>query len=200
MSFKSMFIFVIGAAVGAGGMYLGMKKYFEKKAENEINRELDKIHGVKKEEAPEEKEPTKEVEEPKEGPNLEIYKQVLEKKSYDTISKEEPAKTMGDVIDDRVQEKKPGKKPKAPKKITQEEFDSTDFSKRDYLTYYADGILADGNDIVMDPTETMGAANLRSFKSNYDTMYVMNYVTGLMYEITYSNSNFSDISGGAVEN
>ena len=191
MSFKGIMIFVTGVAVGAGCMYVGMKKYFEKKTDNKINEELDKIHGAKKEEP--KTEPVKK-EESKPGPNMDIYKQVLEKKSYDTITKSEIEKKSEEVISENV-EKKPTKKVKAPKKITQEEFDSTEDSKKGSLTYYADDILAN-DDIVMDATETIGAANLKSFKSNYNTMYVMNFATGMVYEITYSNSNFRDIFGG----
>ena len=202
---KGLFIFVAGALVGAGGMYLGMKKYFEAKSEAKINEELSKIDKSrnKQEELEKKEEPVvhKETSKPQEGPNLDIYKGVIEKKNYDTIAKSEKAKTMTDVIDEKIEaaEKKTTKKVKAPKKITQDEFDATDPTKKDFLTFYADEVLADGDDVAYDPTEIIGAANLKSFKSTYDTMYVMNYATGMAYEITYSNGNFKDFSGGAYD-
>ena len=208
MSIKNVFIFVAGAAIGAGGMFLGMKKYFEEKAENKINEtinaELEKIHGTKadKSELPVDTKKPEEKPVIKEAPNLDIYKQVLEKKNYNTISAEEKVVSMTDAVSKTVEDitKKSSKKTKAPKRITQEEYDATDDSEKVELQYYADDILADIFDKTYDPAETIGAANLRVFKAHYDTMYIMNYSTNMMYEITFSNSNYRDIAGGVGVN
>ena len=200
MSAKGVFIFVAGVAVGAFGMYFGLKNYFKAQEEAKVNEALNRIDKSKAAKEPEPEVATSEPE-AKEGPNLDIYKSVLEKKNYSAVSEVEKAKTMTEAVAEEVKEviekKAPAKKGKTPKKITQEEFDSTEKDRKIYLTYYADDILADEYDNKYDPVEFLGATNFKSFKSTYDTMYVFNFSTGMAMEVTHSNSFFRDISGGS---
>ena len=68
------------------------------------------------------------------------------------------------------------------------------------MIFYADGVLADEDDHVYDPTETMGATNFKNFKATYDTVYIFNYARNFMYEVIQSNSKYSDIIGGDLRN
>ena len=138
-----------------------------------------------------------EPEEEKEEPDLTKYKQVLEKKDYTKAVTSEKVTTMTDVVEEEAEKLvKKAKKTKVPKKVTQDEFDSTAESERMTLYFYADGILADDEDVVYDPVETMGATNFKNFKSTYDTVYIFNYATSMMYEVMPSNSKYTDIVGG----
>ena len=201
MKIKDVFIFLFGAAVGAGGMYFALDKKTRSKieeAEKKINEELDKL-------ANKAMTPTENVTEPVDIPDEETikkqYEQVIERVDYTKAVASEKVATMTDTIKEDVKEmvseaKKTTKKAKVPRKVTQEEFDATSDDKRKILYFYADGVLADDEDVTYDPTETMGATNLKNFKSTYDTVYIFNYARDLMFEIRYSNSKYSDIVGG----
>ena len=181
MNLKGVFIFLLGAGVGAGSMYLVLNKKFvtkfETKLEEKVNEELDKI---KKNKEPA-KEPEVKVqetvpEEKKEEPDLSAYKKVLEKVDYSKVPVSEPVKSMTDVVNDELDKisetvtKKSSKKTKVPKKVTQDEFDSTAVDERETLYFYADGILADASDNIYDPTETMGATNFKQFNLSFHRM------------------------------
>ena len=203
MNFKSILIFLLGAVTGSGTTYLVMKKHEDKMIEKRVTKAILKEESTKKqgivEEPAEVENPEKEeiVEEEKDEPDLTIYKQVLEKKDYTKAATSEKVTTMTDVIEEETDKLvKKAKKTKVPKKVTQDEFDSTAESERMTLYFYADGVLADDEDNVYDPVETMGATNFKNFKSTYDTVYIFNYATSMMYEVMPSNSKYSDIVGG----
>lgn len=218
MNFKSILIFLLGVATGAGGMYLALHK----KVENEINKELEKLDGNRKTESdqgdedknPVDKKPVNnipvEISKPSSEELKRQYSEVLKKTDYTKAIVSDKVKTMTDSIKDQVDistekakkelgETKKPKRTKVPKKVTQDEFDATAETGRMTLYYYADDILADDEDIKYDPVETMGATNLKNFKSTYDTIYIFNYATNMMYEIEYSNSLYADITGGDID-
>ena len=191
-------------------MYFAIYKKMENEKETEINKALNEIDKGRHEEVKPVDEPVKEV--VKEGhpeiPDLTKYEQVLKKVDY-TKPSSEKVTYMTDVINEesaaltaaaqeRVGKPKSSKKVKVPKKVTQDEFDSTDENERRTLYYYSDGILADDEDETYDPIETIGATNFKNFKATYDPIYIFNYATEFMYEIIPSNSKYSDIVGGDI--
>ena len=205
MKIKDVFIFLFGAAVGAGGMYLALDKKTRSKieeAEKKINEELDKLANKAEDICIENPESTiKPIDIPDEEAIKKQYEQVIERVDYTKAVASEKVTSMTDAVKDDVKEmiseaKKTTKKAKVPRKVTQEEFDATSDDKRKILYFYADGVLADDEDVTYDPTETMGATNLKNFKSTYDTVYIFNYARDFMFEIRYSNSKYSDIVGG----
>ena len=204
MKGKTIAAFLLGTVVGAGSMYLILNKRFVERLEKRVNEELDKIRGERRTQIIEDNTPVeipKESPGPSEKPDLSGYYQVLGKTDYNKIPISEPVKTMTETVIEEAKElvetasKKSSKKGKVPKKVTQDEFDSTSPEARRTLYYYADDILADEEDTEYDPIATLGATNFKQFKSNYDTLYVFNYSDGFMYEVIQSNGRYSDIIG-----
>ena len=210
MKVKDLFIFLLGTATGAGGMYLALNKSIKEKEarvnkafeEASKNKEHEPVAKIK--ETAEEKEPVKESKAENQIPDLTKYTQVLEKVDYTKAAVSEKVKSMTDAVEEQAKElidsavKKTGKKPKVPKKVTQDEYDATSENERMRLLYYADGVLANEYDEVYDPVETMGATNFKNFKSTFDTVYIFNYARNCMYEIMQCNSKYSDIVGGDI--
>ena len=204
MKIKDVFIFLFGAAVGAGSMYFALDKKARSKieeAEKKINEELDKLANKTMTLIENPESTIEPVDIPDEETIKKQYEQVIERVDYTKAVASEKVTSMTDAVKNDVKEmiseaKKTTKKAKVPRKVTQEEFDATSDDKRKILYFYADGILADDEDVTYDPTETMGATNLKNFKSTYDTVYIFNYARDFMFEIRYSNSKYSDIVGG----
>lgn len=208
MNLKNVIIFVTGVVTGAGTTYLALVKHTKNEIETRVNKEVERLNGVQSEEIPVEvkseiKEETEEAEpEERSESDMEKYKEALKRTDYTKAVTSSKVTTMTDAVNEKADElidkavKKTTKKTKVPKKVTQDEFDSTAETGRMTLYYYADGVLADDEDIVYDPTETMGATNFKNFKSTYDTVYIFNYATNMMYEIMPSNSKYADVVGG----
>ncbi len=198
MKTKNVLIFLLGVVTGAGGMYLSFKSINDKKVEQRVNDELFKNRVDQDPPTMNAPETDDVVETHKEKErDLTRYSEIVSNKTdYTKAIVKDKVTTMSDAIEEKVEkivEKKPAKKMKVPKKITQEEFDSTPEDERKTLYYYADGVLADEDDQVYDPTETMGATNFKNFKSTYDTVYIFNYALDLMFEIMPCNSRYADI-------
>ena len=200
MKLKNVLIFLVGVVTGAGGMYFAFKPINDKKVEELVTKEMNKGKNPQGDDIPTEEPEVKSEETQKatETRDLTNYTKALERTDYTKAVVKDKVTTMTGSIEEKI-EANPAKKPKktkVPKKVTQDEFDSTNPAERMTLYYYADDILADDEDVKYDPVETMGATNLKNFKSTYDTVYIFNYATNLMYEIEYSNSRYSDIVGG----
>ena len=204
---KNVLIFLIGAAAGAGAMYLALRK----KVEKEINKALSEIDEDKygKEENKTTEEPEQKESEPGKR-DLTAYHEVLKKVDYTKAAPAtEEVTTMTESVEKSVEEltekaqeivgKPKAKKTKVPKKVTPDEFDATNDDGKMTLTYYADGVLADDEDNVYDPVETMGATNFKNFKATYDPVYILNYANGIIYEVVQDNRKYSDIVGGDVD-
>lgn len=207
MSLKSVLIFAAGVVVGSGSTFLVVRNIVNKKAdkklEDRINEELSKLYPQKSNE-PEKKEAESsgvtsgKVVVGVTGRDTSLYQDVIERKEYSSPSiANDKEKTMQDVVEDKVKATTPKtSKPKAPKRVTLEEYDSTEDEKRMTLYYYADGILADDDDVKYDDVETIGASNIKTFKKTYDNMYVFNPATGFVYEIKYRNITYAEAIAG----
>ena len=202
MKVKAILIFLLGVASGAAPVYFYMKN----KQDREVERRVNEVIGNRpdpetpegnKDEGPMMENPEEEKKE-ETIPDLTKYSQVLGKTDYTKAVVKDKVTTMTETIEEEAekiveQAKKTSKKTKVPKKVTQDEFDATSNNKRRTLYYYADGVLADDEDEVYDPVETMGATNFKNFKSTYDTVYIFNYALDFMFEIMPSNSRYADI-------
>ena len=224
MKIKDVLIFILGGLSGAGVMYFITKKNNDKEVEKRVNEaigvcgdesvenSIEEVAETVKEkveetvEAIEEKiEDAADILPPTIDEIKEKYSDVVSKKTnYAKASVTEKVTTMTDAIEEKAKEvvetaKKTGKKVKVPKKVTQDEFDATPESERRELWFYSDNVLADiVTNEQLDPIEIMGATNFKNFKSTFDTIYIFNYATNLIYEITFSNSKYADISGGGI--
>lgn len=166
-------IFVAGASIGA----LVTKNYIEKKYEL---LDLNKYYVDSYEYVDEPDEPD-EPEECDEQPNIIEYASRLQKEGYTNYSNSE-------------KEEKPIKY--KPYVIKPEEFGDYDEYGKYSLTYYADGILTDDNDDVIDDIENkVGLDSLNRFgEYEDDAVYVRNDKLKCDYEILLDLDNYSDIA------
>ena len=80
--------------------------------------------------------------------------------------------------------------------ISPDEFEDDDSYETIYLTYYADGILADEMDKPVKIENTVGKEALKHFGEYEDDMlHVRDDKVKIYYEVAKDNRKFSDISG-----
>lgn len=83
-----------------------------------------------------------------------------------------------------------------PYVISPEEFGEMNDYEKISLTYYANGILADENDEVIDDIEeTVGDALEHFGEYEDDSVFVRNEENMCDYEILFDQRNFSEITG-----
>lgn len=185
---KGLLIFAAGLAVGAvaGAVIVKNKVLADAKAEVEEVREYYRTSRREKEVEVEEKEEAKEVEkkeyelkdiqikdEPKTG--LTNYSQIT--KMY--MSKDE---FQAPMYDD-------------PFVIDPSEFGENPEYDTETLTYFADGVLVDDvDDVIEEPDIVVGLDNLKIFEEfGATTVYVRNDIYKTDYEIIRDDWNYSDL-------
>ena len=166
---KNIFIFLLGASAGSLGTYLLIKKHYENIANEEINSVIDTFK--KKEEK---------IQNEYEEKNN--YKEELNNLGYSVgvdLSKNKK--------DNYVEEKKV-----VPYVISEDEFGDMN-NEEQTLYYYADDVLADEYDNIIDnPTEVIGDA-LIQLGDYDDTIYVRNEEKSIDYVILRSDKLYKDI-------
>lgn len=186
---KGLLIFAAGLAVGAvaGAVLVKNKVLADAKAEiDEVRKYYRESRGVVEEKEVEEKEEVKEVEkkeyelkdiqikdEPKTG--LTNYSQIT--KMY--MSKDEFQTPMYDD----------------PFVIDPSEFGENPEYDTETLTYFADGVLVDDvDDVIEEPDIVVGLENLKIFEEfGATTVYVRNDIYKTDYEIIRDDWNYSDL-------
>lgn len=186
---KGLLIFAAGLAVGAvaGAVLVKNKVLADAKAEvEEVRKYYRESRGVVEEVEVEEKEEVKEVEkkeyelkdiqvkdEPKTG--LTNYSQIT--KMY--MSKDEFQSPMYDD----------------PFVIDPSEFGENPEYDTETLTYFADGVLVDDvDDVIEEPDIVVGLENLKIFEEfGATTVYVRNDIYKTDYEIIRDDWNYSDL-------
>lgn len=168
-------MFIAGAAVGTIAAWYYAKKKYEKIAEEEINsvkevfakKETDGIRRA--------------AEQAKDKPDIAEYAAVLQKTGYGAVSeKEENAEDKGN-----------------PYIIAPEKFGEIEGYDQIDLTYYADGILADDDDEVVENVESLIGDALEHFgEYEDDAVFVRSDRLRCDYEIVLDKRKFSDISSG----
>lgn len=191
---KTILVFTAGLICGGAGAYITTKTQYERILEDEINsvKEIYKNRQplVVKEVEEEHNEETTE------GDNDEPQITEQDRKDYNSILKEsgyvnytkymngeeENKETM---VDDRRD---------IPYVIEPEEFGEDGFDTQT-LTYYADGVLVDDlDDIVEDPDVVIGLENLKVFEEfGASSVIVRNDIFKVDYEIIKDDWNYSDL-------
>lgn len=178
MNKKTVFIlaFIMGAAAGVVGTFSYAKKKYEEIAQEDFlsRRENDKKVVAENE--------TTNFNTNK--PDLTEYAAILKKEGYtnysDATEKEEGEKEIMDK----------------PYVIPPESFDDYEDYEAISLTYYADGILADENDEIIDDVENIvGFESLSHFgEFEDDSVYVRNDIRKCDYEILTDQRNYSEVA------
>jgi hypothetical protein len=161
--------FLLGTAVGAVTAWQYAKRKYERIAQEEID-------SVKEVFSKREQKTDKETKEQE-------YGELLRNTGYSNYSSE----------------KRKGEKEvefREPYVISPEEFGEMNDYEKISLTYYANGILADENDEVIDDIEeTVGDALEHFGEYEDDSVFVRNEENVCDYEILFDQRNFSEITG-----
>ena len=184
---KVFFIFAAGVVAGAvAGAYLVKDKVMaDAKQEIEEVREYYKSKKETKKEETVEEQPIEEVKEEKE------YKTIVENSGYVNYNKPEQV-TQHSVLEDE------------PYSIDPEEFGDKEEEGWDTmtLTYFADGVLTDDTDeVVEQPEVVVGLDNLKIFEEFPDAtcVYVRNETWRTDFEILKDDWKWSDLQEPQVE-
>ena len=178
---KGLFIFAAGVVAGAvAGAYLVKDKVMaDAKQEIEEVREYYKSKKESKKEETVEEQPVEEVKEEKE------YKTIVENSGYVNYNKPEQV-VQHSVLEDE------------PYSIDPEEFGDKEEEGWDTmtLTYFADGVLTDDTDeVVEQPEVVVGLDNLKIFEEFPDAtcVYVRNETWRTDFEILKDDWKWSDL-------
>lgn len=174
MKGTNILIFAIGAAAGAVASYVLAKRKFLALAREEINSVKDVYS---KRAAAREK------------PDLSEYAEVIKKEGY---SGAEHSSTPESQNREKPVKKSDGKRPYV---ISPDEFAEDDEYDKISLTLYADNVLADEDDEVIDDVDKIvGVGNLNSFGAfEDDSVFVRNDILKADYEILLDERKFSDV-------
>lgn len=186
-TFKNVMIFIAGAAIGAVVAVQVVKDKYVQLAEEEIEsvKEMYKNKYEKKEEVT--------VAEPavehsvQEEEKTNEYEQVIEDSGYVNYTKfmsEENKKE--ELVDDPYD---------TPFIIDYEEYGENANYDTMTLTYFADGVLVDDCDDIIDDLDIVGEENLKIFEEfdGATAIYVRNNIMMTDYEILKDDWNYSDI-------
>lgn len=176
--------FILGAASGSAVTWYSVKKKYEEIAQREID-------SVKEVFANREKERNKDVvaknvtEDKKEKPELKEYAAKLHRQGYTKYS---------EYFDGGISEEKESVV-NEPYVISPEQFGENEDYEKISLTYYADQILADENDeIIEDVEEMVGFESLNHFgEYEDDSVFVRNDAKKCDYEILLDQKLYSDV-------
>lgn len=191
MKYTNGIVFLLGAAVGSVATWYGVKKHYEQIAQEAIDsvkavyssRKVPKYEGS----STSDEEKTEIHGAFEKDSDIMEYAKRLSQEGYTNYSNSEsvheqpsPAKT-GDF--------------KSPYVIEPEQFGEFDDYDQISLTYYADGVLADDNDqLVEDVVETVGPEALSHFgEFDDDSVYVRNERLRVDYEILRDLRTYDDV-------
>lgn len=183
--------FVAGAAVGSVATWFVVKKKYEKIAQDEIDSVKEVF--ARKEFDSQVKEMTKAGEEVVKGLNDGI-RQVAEqaKDKPDLVQYATMVQKYGGTVGE---EKEAPMKEKYPYVISPEEFGEFDDYEKISLTYYADGVLADDNNEVVDDVEDIVGDALDHFgEYEDDSVFVRCDERKCDYEILMDQRTFSEVA------
>lgn len=176
---KNTFVFIAGATIGSLISWKLLRTKYEKLAQDEIDSVKEVFSRRKIEQ-------DKNVNESDVIENTETdeYNECIAKHNYTTYSDTDNKEI--DKEDNTVSK---------PHVITPEEFGEYEDYERISLKYYSDGVLTDGDDVVIDNVdEVVGSDSLDHFgEYEDDSVYVRNDELKIEYEILYIQENYSDV-------
>ena len=170
----NLLIFAVGTVVGSAVTYTLLKTKFEQMAQDEIE-EVRNLYLKKTEELNESNKETSSESKVSE------YEKTLNNLKY-----------MNDIEDKKEEEEMKEDKPYV---ISPNEFGEIDGYETNSLTYFADGVLTDDTNTVIDNVdEVVGTDSLTRFgEYEDDSVFVRNDRHECDYEILLDNRRFSDI-------
>ena len=183
---KNFMMFVLGVAVGSVVTWRYVEKKYEQIAQDEIDS-VKEVFSKREAEFTEDTEVRIKADNAKEKPSVIEYAARLREQGYTNYS---------DMVDEKPEEVK--EEPMIvdkPYVITPEEFGDLDDYETISLTYYADQILTDDNDVIVDNIEdVVGFDSLNSFgEYEDDSVFVRNDRLKCDYEIMLDQRKYSDV-------
>lgn len=195
MSKLNFAMFMAGATVGAAGAWLYCKRYYERIAQEEIDsvksafaeRKPETLKSIKHDETITSDNKYK-ANMARLKPDLVQYAAKLQEEGYTNYSAHSEKITSVKKEDEPVIDK--------PYVISPEDSGESSYAQIN-LTYYADGVLADdGDDILEDIGGTVGT-DFASHFGEYedDTVFIRNDRLRCEYEIQRDNRTYAEVSG-----
>lgn len=180
-------MFVLGVAVGSVVTWRYVEKKYEQIAQDEIDS-VKEVFSKREAEFTDDTEVRTKADNAKEKPNIIEYAARLREQGYTNYS------DMVDEKPEEVKEEEPMSVDK-PYVIAPEEFGELDDYETISLTYYADQILADDNDVIVDDVEdVVGFDSLNSFgEYEDDSVFVRNDRLKCDYEILLDQRKYSSV-------
>ncbi len=183
---KNFILFVLGVAVGSVVTWRYVEKKYEQIAQDEIDS-VKEVFSKRETEFTEDTEVQIKADNAKKKPSVIEYAAWLRKRGYTNYS---------DMVDEKPEEVK--EEPMSvdkPYVIAPEEFGELDDYETISLIYYADQILADDNDVIVDDIEdVVGFDSLNSFgEYEDDSVFVRNDRLKCDYEILLDQRKYSDV-------
>lgn len=192
----SFMMFIFGAAVGSVVTWQYTKKKYEQIAQEEINSVKETFSKLKVKNKDNESEENNNVrtivERAKDKPSIVEYAAKLRKQGYTNYSNTDSLSEDSNVSEEEVDENMINDKPYV---ISPDEFGEFDDYDTISLTYYADQVLADDDDeLVEDIEETVGFESLNAFgEYEDDSVFVRNDRLKCDYEILLDQRKYSDV-------
>lgn len=179
-------MFVLGVAVGSVVTWRYVEKKYEQIAQDEIDS-VKEVFSKREAEFTEDTEARIKADNAKEKPSIIEYAARLREQGYTNYS---------DMVDEKPEEVK--EEPMSvdkPYVIAPEEFGDLDDYETISLTYYADQILVDDNDVIVDDVEdVVGFDSLNSFgEYEDDSVFVRNDRLKCDYEILLDQRKYSSV-------
>lgn len=188
----SFMMFIFGAAVGSVATWQYIKKKYERIAQEEIDSVKETFSKLKDNESEENNNARTIVERAKDKPSVVEYAAKLRKQGYTNYSYTDSLSEDSNVSEEEVDENMINDKPYV---ISPDEFGEFYDYEKISLTYYADQVLADEDDeLVEDIEETVGFESLNAFgEYEDDSVFVRNDRLKCDYEILLDQRKYSDV-------
>ena len=181
-------MFVLGAAVGSVVTWRFIEKKYQQIAQDEIDsvKEVFSKRDIDPDDGNEEIDIKTIITNTKEKPSIVEYANRLNEQGYTNYS---------DIGSEDKKEEKKSMSVDKPYVIPPEEFGEIEDYEKISLTYYADQVLADDNDqLVEDIEDVVGFESLNSFgEYEDDSVFVRNISLKCDYEILLDQRKFSDV-------
>lgn len=181
---KGIMIFAFGAAAGAAVTWKYLKTTYEQLAQEEIDSVKAIFMNKEHMEKPEPEQTVKKTESAGKKPNMMDFAGKAKKEGYVDYSK---------LNEDDAMEVR--KKVEKPYVITPDEFGEFEAYTKISLTYYADKVLADENDEIVEDVESVVGFESLSHIGEYETdsVHVRNDRLKCDYEILVDQRNYSEV-------
>ena len=178
-----IFAFLAGATVGSVVTWKVLKDKYEQLAREEIQEAYSRTSKIKK--------VLKDVDELHEAEEA-AYKRAV--RDYTSISTPTQART----VPEDGKEDEPMRKPHV---VTPEEFGEIDEYETKSLIYWADGVLTNDSDEVVEDVESLVTEDALNHFGEYedDSVFVRNDEQGVDYEILYDTRRYEDVHPHQVE-